>query len=192
MVLVCPGDLQRYGGTANSVFVEDALCFKGQLADTLRRAGVLKTGVYHWGNDRTLREIIQLQANPTFSAQLRATVELHRLLVELHVRSLSLVAEENYIDGLLDSIKRDISRWWTVEQLACQAGVSQKKLRRDFLARTGMMPKAYIELQKMKTAAELLLPEYNVIQTAHHLGYRDQFHFSRRFKHCFGYPPSEQ
>jgi AraC-like DNA-binding protein len=97
----------------------------------------------------------------------------------------------HYIDDILAEIHQNIGKWWTIEELAATWGVSVSKLRRDFLEKTDMLPKNYIETLKMKKAAESYLPEYTVIQTANKLGYKDPYHFSRRFKKIVGYAPSQ-
>ena len=60
VIVVCPGDIHRYGGTSDSVYLEDSLRFSGALADRMRDVGLLKTGVYHWGAMRTLREALMI------------------------------------------------------------------------------------------------------------------------------------
>ena len=77
--------------------------------------------------------------------------------------------------------------------VSCEGNIISVKYKdsADFLEKTGQLPKNYIETLKMKKAAELYLPEYSVIQTAHKLGYKDQYHFSRRFKKILGYSPSQ-
>ena len=62
-------------------------------------------------------------------------------------------------------------------------------MRRDFLRHTGVLPKAYIERFKMHRAAELLHDGGSIAEVAGMLGYRDIYHFSRRFKVRFGVPP---
>ena len=188
VIVVCPGDIHRYGGTPDSVYLEDSLRFSGALADRLRDVGLLKTGVYHWGAMRTLREIIEIQRDPSIGAQLRATVELQRFIVDLYLKSRS-DDNRSYIDALIERIRRDPERWWTVDELAELCSVSRSKLRRDFLAQTGLLPKAYVESLKMRAASELLNTGESVSAVAHRMGYRDPYHFSRRFKHCFGAPP---
>ena len=67
--------------------------------------------------------------------------------------------------------------------------MSTEQLRRNFLRHTGVLPKAYIEQFKMHRAAELLHDGGSIAEVAAMLGYRDLYHFSRRFKARFGVPP---
>ena len=128
--------------------------------------------------------------NPTELSQLKAGAMLYQFLTELFIVNQDK-KKHNYIDDVLTEIHQNVGDWWTIEELASTWDVSVSKLRRDFLEKTGQLPKNYIETLKMKKAAELYLPEYSVIQTAHKLGYKDQYHFSRRFKKILGYSPSQ-
>ncbi len=66
------------------------------------------------------------------------------------------------------------------------------QFRREFLKHTGLLPKNYIEQFKLRQAAEqLLLQSASVNEIAAHFGYRDSYHFSRRFKHLFNLSPGQ-
>lgn len=53
-----------------------------------------------------------------------------------------------------------------------------------------MRPKRYLEEFKLRQAAELLVSgSLPVAEIAARLGYRDPYHFSRRFKHFAGVSP---
>ena len=53
-----------------------------------------------------------------------------------------------------------------------------------------MLPKEYIEELKLRHAADILLSsDISIKDTARRFGYRDPFHFSRRFKLRFGVSP---
>ena len=59
-----------------------------------------------------------------------------------------------------------------------------------FKKHTGMLPKEYIEALKLRHAAGVLLSSpASIKDVAAQFGYRDPFHFSRRFKLKFGVSP---
>ena len=96
------------------------------------------------------------------------------------------------MEALLETIRKaPPEHWWRVTELAELIGVSADTLRREFLRVTGLLPKAYIEQFKLRQAAEMLLTgKLSVSETALHFGYRDCYHFSRRFKFVFGLSPA--
>ena len=94
------------------------------------------------------------------------------------------------VEQVIAEIKKHPETWWTVEELARQCNWSVSQFRRNFMRHTGMLPKEYIEESKLRHSAELLLSSsLTVREIALRFGYRDPFHFSRRFKHRFGVSP---
>jgi AraC family transcriptional regulator, transcriptional activator FtrA len=81
---------------------------------------------------------------------------------------------------------------WSVSKLAKNGGVSVRTLERNFLETHGKMPKAWLAAQRQKLAWELLCECSSVKETASELGYRHAEHFSRDFKACYGYCPTER
>ena len=101
-------------------------------------------------------------------------------------------AKENskVIDNIIDEIRSNPEIWWTVEELANMCNTSVSQFRRKFKKNTGMLPKEYIEELKLRHSADMLLASnLSVKKIAKRFGYRDPFHFSRRFKHRFGVSP---
>ena len=188
-VVVTPGVVHMYGSTDADVYVEDTLMFQGPVADMLCDAGVLKPGVYPLGMQRQVREIAEMARDPSVSAQINANGALQQLLIEMYNRHRSRRSGGDALEELLAGIKAHPGRWWTVAELAEAAGLSTAQLRRDFLRHTGMLPKDYIEQFKMHRAAELLHAGASIAETARALGYKDVYHFARRFRVRFGTPP---
>lgn len=189
-VLVCPGDLNRYGGYGGECYVEEVVTFYGPVADMLRAAGVLATGVCRMGAGRPLRPVIATAADPADAAQINANMALQQLLVELYNRRRAASDGDPFAE-LAETIRRAPERWWTVKEMAEACGVSENRLRRGFLRHTGLKPKEYVEEAKLRRAAELLIAdgEATVAAVAARLGYYDEYHFSRRFKAFFKMPP---
>lgn len=188
-VVVVPGKVHMYGSPDDNVYVEDTLSFQGPVADMLRDAGVLGSGVYPLGALRRVREIAEAARDPSIPAQINANGALQQLLLDMYNMHRRRRNSGDAIGEVLTAVKAAPERWWTVAELSELAGLSADQLRRDFLRHTGMLPKAYIEQFKMHRAAELLHAGATIGATAEILGYRDIYHFSRRFKVRFGVPP---
>lgn len=188
-ILVPPGVLNRYGGTEDAPYVEDSICFSGELADRLLDCGVIKAGIFHMGSARRLLDISKKFNDPDPGVQLLANADLQHLLVELFA---SVRRRNNdVLDSILEQINTATDHWWTVSELCSETGiVSPDRLRKAFLERTGMLPKAYIEDVKMRRARTLLVSgDLEVREIASRLGYFDAGHFSRRFKANVGLSP---
>lgn len=188
-VVVTPGTVNIYGSPDDRPYVEDTLMFQGPVADMLGDAGVLKSGVYPLGALRRVREIAEAARDPSVSAQINANGALQQLLIEMYDLHRRHRSGGDALEELLTIVKQSPERWWTVAELAELAGMSDDQLRRNFVRHTGMLPKNYIERFKMHRAAELLHAGASISATAEKLGYRDVYHFSRRFKARFGVAP---
>ena len=74
--------------------------------------------------------------------------------------------------------------------MAEMCNLSIDQLRRVFFQRTGVKPKIYVDRLKLNRAAEYLVSSKQPIsEVAERFGYRDQYHFSRRFKAVMGVSP---
>lgn len=187
-VLICPGDWHLYGGRED-FYCEDNICFCGRIPEALRKAGILRTRLFHLGKTRRLRPILENSRHPSPAVQLQAALELQTLLLEFGADAAPL---HTPFESLLNSIREaPANHWWSVRELAELRGISLDCLRREFISNTGMLPKKYIEEFKLQQAAKMLIAEnLSVTATAHHFGYIDPYHFSRRFKLKFGVSPA--
>ncbi|MDD3154989.1 MAG: AraC family transcriptional regulator [Victivallaceae bacterium] len=189
-VLISPHAVNRYGGSRTKPYIEDAIRFIGPTVDRLFRAGVLHDGVYRAGVVRKLPEIIDLARDPSDHGQIRANIALERLLLELSDSGAGAVADDP-IDGILSLIREHPHKWYQVAELAERVNLSCDQFRRNFYKRTHMRPKEYMERTKLHLASELLMGSAcSVSEIAASLGYRDPFHFSRRFKLLLGLSPA--
>lgn len=78
----------------------------------------------------------------------------------------------------------------SAEEVAAELHLRPAQLCRLFQQFNHSSPFQYLTHKKMMRAVELLVAErMSVKQTALELGYEDQYHFSRLFKHRFGHSP---
>lgn len=189
-ILITPGTLNRYGGVGEC-YIEDTINFNGPVADMLMRAGIISNGVFPLGGIRRLLPIIELMRDPAVNSQIRANIELQRLLIDIHLEKCSSSQEEYpLLEQLLDHLKENPQKWWTVSEMAEMCNLSCDQLRRVFFQRTGVNPKLYLDRLKLNKAAELLTgSKSSIAEIAEQFGYVDQYHFSRRFKALLGMSP---
>jgi AraC family transcriptional regulator, L-rhamnose operon transcriptional activator RhaR len=84
-------------------------------------------------------------------------------------------------------LESDLTRRWTLGDLADQLHLSAGYLLRLFRSSTGMPPMAYLARRRVETAAGLLLhTDQPVTQIGRGVGWPDQNYFARRFKAHFG------
>ena len=189
LVVITPGLLNRYGGDGGKPYIEDSIRFTGPVADMLCNAGILRGGVCEFGAARKLLPIAELIQDPSNDAQINANITLQKLLVDLYFEQRRSRAPSP-VEALLETIKANPAHWWTVEEMAEFCNLSADQFRRNFLSHTGMRPKNYVEEFKLRLAAEQLLSTpLPVAEVAERLGYRDPYHFSRRFKNFAGVSP---
>ncbi|ECC1695066.1 AraC family transcriptional regulator [Salmonella enterica subsp. salamae] len=95
------------------------------------------------------------------------------------------------IEKLLAALHASLQRRWSVAEMAAALPCSEAWLRRLFLRYTGKTPKEYVMDARLELALSLLKQEGNTVsQVADTLNFFDSFHFSKAFKHKFGYAPS--
>src|SRR5258705_2157050 len=92
----------------------------------------------------------------------------------------------------LSRIHEEPERAWTLEELACEAGLSRAAFVRNFSASVGEPPHSYLTRWRMGIAAQLLEDtDLRLIEIASRVGYRSEFSFSRAFKSARGVSPTQ-
>lgn len=192
-LMVTPGTVHRYGGVNDAKFIEDSVNFCGPVADMLFNSGIISNGVYSLGRVRKLKLIIDFFSDPSVDSQICANIELQKLLVELYLNKKNKAASGHpLLEDLLLEIRSYPRKWWSVEEMAEICNLSVDQMRRIFFQRTGVTPKLYVDRIKLNSAAELLLAgETGISEIASLYGYKDQYHFSRRFKEIMGMAPRD-
>ncbi len=191
-VLVSPSTLHRYGAVDDDCFVEDTVNFCGPLAELWFRSGIFRDGVFELGSAPLLHPIIELAADPSEHAQLNAIFALNKLFLDLYNNRFHQHNRDKYpaMAVLIDQLKDDPARDWTVPEMAHFCDMSVNRFREAFTKRTGMLPKLYLDKLKVNQATTLLIESsLTIADIANRVGFTDAFHFSRRFKHLTGIAP---
>ncbi len=191
-VIVSPGHKHCYGGYEN-FYCEDAICFCGPLADFMYRKGFIADGIFQIGHSRRLASIVEMVLNPAFDSQFMSVIALQRLLMDIYHENRDLSGTRYpRLAELLMEIKADVSKWWSVSEMAEFCKLSEVQFRRIFKEYTGTAPKEYLDLYKIRKASEMLSSsELTIEEIARALGYLDPYHFSRRFKELNGLSPDK-
>lgn len=193
-IITPPQTVNRYGGVDGDYYEEDSISFTGPVADMLYKTGIIRAGVYELGKARLLLPIQRLVADPAMDSQINANIALQKLLIDIYNENKKLKTSKSsvasVVEPLLEVIKEQIDRWWTVEEMAEFCGLSKDQFRRVFKKHTGMLPKLYLDRLKLHKAAELLIStDAKIAEIASQLDYQDCYHFSRRFKNIIGFSP---
>jgi len=189
VVLIAPGIDNITANDNSPDYGEDFLLFGGGIFDQMKAEGLISTGYFWLGTQRRLTLIAELLRDVTASSRWRASIELQGLLLEL-VRQ-KPQSKNNPVNALMEAIKTTPKHWWTLDEMANYCHLSRDQTRRLLKQQTGMTPKPYVEGVKLRRAAEELLgTNRRITEIAMEYGYRDPFHFSRRFNALFGVTPS--
>ncbi len=80
----------------------------------------------------------------------------------------------------------------TVESIAAQCNIHRNRLLKIFKDKIGKGPQAYLIEYRMSKAAQLLITtSLSVNEIGNAVGYPNQLHFSRAFKHIYGVSPKQ-
>ena len=153
-----------------------------------------------------LRQIVELIGEEANTDRPGRVLILERLvevlLVEaLRFRSSSTASEEQgLLAGLSDpalartlrEIHVDVTRRWTVEQLARTAGMSRATFAERFTRKVGMPPMQYLLEWRMALAKDMLRRDRPALaEVAERVGYQSASAFSTAFTRLTGRTPSE-
>jgi AraC-like DNA-binding protein len=93
---------------------------------------------------------------------------------------------------IVDLMKKDPGRQYTLEGLASAAAMSRTLFHREFAAMFGVSPLTMLRALRVKRAEDLLLKTDMPIKTiAERLGYRSRSHFCKIFRDASGADPEQ-
>ena len=95
------------------------------------------------------------------------------------------------IQQVMDEMRADPTRAWTIEDLAAIAALSPSQLFRQFRRKTAATPLDWLRHERMTLAKRgLVAGDDPIWQVALRCGYPDPYHFSRDFRRITGQSPS--
>ncbi len=99
--------------------------------------------------------------------------------------------QDPHISRAVDELHRDLSRSWTVDDLARVAAMSRSAFAVRFRDLLGQPPVAYLSAARIDAAKRLLASgDMTVIEVSHRLGYGSDAGFSRAFQRHEGLSPA--
>ncbi len=94
------------------------------------------------------------------------------------------------LTSLWQQVEADLSRQWTMADLAAQANMSERHLWLICRQETLTSPMRYVTMLRMNRAQGLLDASHTIDQVARMVGYEDGFAFSKAFKRHRGKSPA--
>lgn len=200
-VLVTPELPHRYSTKPGQYWSECYLIFDGPVFDLCRTQGVLnsKRPVIHlepigfW-----LARLQAVVTDPTSQSIVEKAAEVSRLLallLEIFAGETNLLPEAGAAAWLTQAKARfDANMEIDIEPyaLARELGISYETFRKGFQKQFGVSPSLYRTQRRIAVACRLLkLTTMTHQRIAEHLGFSDEFHFSKRFKQIVGVNPRE-
>lgn len=136
------------------------------------------------GSERVIQGILDI----LFSLILRKIVKLK----STQTKTWSHASQDAGIKLALEVLHSDLTKNWTLEDLAKKVGLSRAGFALKFKKSMGDTPLHYLTLLRIQSAMELLSTTSDNIETvAAQVGYQDAFSFSKAFKRIVGLPPKE-
>ena len=102
-------------------------------------------------------------------------------------------ADEKFLDKLTETIKKNISEpEFNVDILASEMNMSRSSLHRKIKSIAQITPNEYIQLERLKTAAQLLQSgNYKINEICYIVGFNSSSYFAKCFQKQFGVLPKE-
>lgn len=97
-----------------------------------------------------------------------------------------------YIREAISFIEQNFQNAISVEEIAASCGLNRSYFGKIFHENMGKSPQEFLISYRMKKAAELLkLTNLSISDIGNAVGYPNQLHFSRAFKHVYGISPRQ-
>ena len=184
LFIIRPGEITTYTADKKTPWNYYWIAFSGSHAGTFMSA----ESVYKTPDDmgERLKELV-LSGVYTPEIYISFIYELmHRLFLEK-----TDSRDDDKVEKLRQYIRYNYMENLRVSALAHSFGFERSYLYRIFKNRYGVGIKEYITEVRMEYASKFLSEGYTVGESAHLVGYDDEFNFSKSFKRRFGVSPSE-
>ncbi|MBB4080705.1 AraC-like DNA-binding protein [Lewinella aquimaris] len=157
---------------------------------------------FHFAQDPAVSQLLQrlvflcVENHP--SKDLFVNMLLRELLVRVmeaesnhhHLRRAADNATQNPIDGVVTFVRNNLDQKLTVSQLCRIACMSESGFYRSFKNEMGCSPVEFINTERLRLAASLLLdPERSIREVALRCGFNSVSYFTRVFGECYGNSP---
>jgi len=140
-------------------------------------------------------EIHHLSSSPTSHLRQAAAYQLLSFLFSVYGKDLETEIPRTgwvHVGKALTILRREVKQKLSVHDLAFKIGVSEEHLIRLFKLHMRMTPLQYSIRLRVEAASGYLISTNKTIGEISELfGFENQFHFSRVFKKCTGFPPSK-
>ncbi len=147
-----------------------------------------------------VKQLLDLSQQPSHLDKLR----VQSLIMELLAHQIEgfyaeneehdLIENKSHYDKILLAkkiIEKDLSKNYTIRQLAKEVGTNEQYLKRYFKQYFGKTVMNYITDVKMEHAKNLIMTgEYRISDVARLTGYKHSTHFTTAFKKFFGFIPN--
>ncbi len=202
VLITRPGPKFHYGPPAGRENNHNFVCFKGSRVRQYIRTGLLPVTkdvpVYQITRPETfistLHEIIKLLSPMVSRNHSRAVHLLEGLMLQIHEQPAADNPAPEYLlpklDDLAAKLNANSEADWDFHHEASLCGISYPHFRRVFFLRHHQPPGRYLNLCRLKKAAELLKKsDEQISEIAEMCGFKDQFYFSRLFKKYYRFSP---
>jgi AraC family transcriptional regulator of arabinose operon len=205
LVLIEPGVLNDYGIDAEKKLWTHLWCVFTPVAVAVEELGWqrplqglwfkrLEDGALREAVERLFQVLVDFAQRPSVDGQAGA-LSMAECLLRLGQRrpqELGSVQPDERILRSLDYACLRLKQPLSVAQLAASAGLSESRFAHLFSEQLGLSPMQYVEQQRLRRAAELLLmTNYPISRVAEAVGFGDVGHFGRVFRASRGVSPRE-
>jgi AraC-like DNA-binding protein len=192
-ILVFPELPHAYGPRPGGRWDEIYVCFDGAIFNCWRHENVLDITrtIHHLPDfEKAFFDLKNLLSEPRPATPSEHLSQIHRFLAFLGENLTFPVANNSQIEWLERAkiaLGSNLSEGGALKIAALAAGQSYESFRKNFAREMGLSPSQFRDAKRLEAAKTLLLrAEMTNANIAQSLGFRDEAHFSRRFKQLAG------
>ncbi|MDR0561959.1 MAG: AraC family transcriptional regulator [Spirochaetaceae bacterium] len=138
------------------------------------------------------QEMLKIYKSNSPFRELYGSALLSMILIELSKPHLQMaIKRDRLITEILDILSYNTNKFFSIQELANEAGISPRSLSSRFRAETGWSIHSYQMNSKLDQIAAILRNNSyaSLKNLAFNFGFYDEFHLSSAFKHKFGMSP---
>lgn len=187
-ILVFPELAHAYGPSARGDWDEIYVCFDGPIFDLWRAEGLLDSErpVFEPASPRCFGELRNVLESPrplSVAAHLEQLQRFLALLSQMLPLDDAPGARMSWLERAQAVLGSNLEKPDVLRDAANAAGQSYETFRKNFAREAGVSPSRFRDARRLEAAKTLLLRgEMTNAAIARSLGFRDEAHFSRRFK----------